>query len=161
MTPILGISASSLGRIPDAPTIGTVVGGNATASVPFTAPSNNGGFPITQYVATSSPGGITGLLNQSGSGTITVGGLSNGTAYTFTVTAKNSKGLSPLSSASNSVTPVVPLPVVTGGTLYSDATYYYRKFTSNGTLSVTNASISADVLVVAGGGSGCAGGQRF
>lgn len=49
---------------------------------------------------------------------------------------------------------VMTLPTVTGGTLTSDATYYYRTFSSNGTLSVTGASIVADVLVIAGGGGG-------
>jgi hypothetical protein len=40
-----------------------------------------------------------------------------------------------------------------GGTLTSDATYYYRTFTGNGTLTVP-ASLSADILMVAGGGGG-------
>ena len=56
--------------IPDAPTIGTAVAGNAQATVPFTAPSSNGGSDITSYTATSSPGGITGTVNQSGSGSV-------------------------------------------------------------------------------------------
>lgn len=45
-------------------------------------------------------------------------------------------------------------PTVTGGTLTSDATYYYRTFTGTDSLIVTNASIYMDVLVVAGGGGG-------
>ena len=45
-------------------------------------------------------------------------------------------------------------PVVTGGTLSSDTTYYYRAFTSSGTLGITGGTLSCDVLVVAGGGSG-------
>ena len=45
-------------------------------------------------------------------------------------------------------------PSVTGGTLYSDATYYYRAFTTTGTLTVSGGSLTADVLVVAGGGGG-------
>ena len=42
---------------------------------------------------------------------------------------------------------------VGGGTLSSDATYYYRTFFSNGTLTGAN-GLTADVLVVAGGGGG-------
>jgi hypothetical protein len=42
--------------------------------------------------------------------------------------------------------------VVTGGTLTSDVTYYYRTFLANGTLGITGASLTADILVVAGGG---------
>lgn len=45
-------------------------------------------------------------------------------------------------------------PVVTGGTLSSDATYYYRAFTGNGTLEVTGATLTADVLIIAGGANG-------
>ena len=94
--------------IPDAPTIGTAVAGNAQATVSFTAPSSDGGLVITSYTATSSPGGITGTLTQSGSGTITVTGLTNGTIYTFTVTATNAIGASLPSAASNSVVTTVP-----------------------------------------------------
>jgi hypothetical protein len=46
---------------------------------------------------------------------------------------------------------------VTGGTLTSDSTYYYRTFTGNGTLLVENAGLAVDILVIAGGGSGGAG----
>jgi hypothetical protein len=48
-------------------------------------------------------------------------------------------------------------PTITGGTLYSDATYYYRVFTANGTLTVTSpsgTSVPVEVIVVAGGGPG-------
>jgi hypothetical protein len=49
---------------------------------------------------------------------------------------------------------VPPKPVLTGGTLTSDATYYYRTFTANDTLGVTAGPISCDILIVAGGASG-------
>ena len=48
-------------------------------------------------------------------------------------------------------------PVVTGGTLTSDATYYYRTFTANGTLGVSGGSVSFDCVTVAGGGGGSPG----
>ena len=88
--------------LPGAPTIGTATGGNAQASVTFTAPANPG-YPTTlTYEVTSSPGSIT----ASGSASpITVTGLTNGTEYTFTVTATNDTGTSPASAASNAVTP--------------------------------------------------------
>lgn len=90
---------------PDAPGIGVATATEwNTATVAFTAPAYTGTSTITSYTATSSPGGFTGTLSQAGSGTITVTGLSETTAYTFTVTATNSSGTSVVSSASSSVT---------------------------------------------------------
>jgi hypothetical protein len=48
----------------------------------------------------------------------------------------------------------LPLPTVTGGTLASDATYYYRTFTSTANLVVSNANLEVTSLIVAGGGNG-------
>jgi hypothetical protein len=92
-------------NVPLAPIIGRVTAGVEQASVPFYAPSANGGATITTYTATSNPGGITGMVSQAGSGTITVAGLTAGTPYTFTVTATNSAGTSSASTISNQVTP--------------------------------------------------------
>lgn len=145
---------ASGGKRPGAPTIGTATAGNASATVAYTAPSYLGKGGTVTYTATSSPGGLTG----TGASPITVSGLTNGTAYTFTVTATTSYGVtSAASAASNSVTPTVPKPTVTGGTLTSDSTYYYRSFTSSGSLTVSNANLTADVLIVAGGANGGAG----
>ena len=69
---------------------------------------SDGGSALTGYTVTSNPGSIT----ASGSASpITVTGLTNGTAYTFTVTAKNASGTGPASLASNSVTPLAALTV--------------------------------------------------
>ena len=111
---IPGVSASSDGRQPTAPTIGTVTSGDTSASVPFTDPSYLG-KPSTNnlYVALSSPGSVTA---SSATSPISVSGLTNGTAYTFTVTAqtRNSNNsviaTSLASSASNSVTPAAAAP---------------------------------------------------
>ena len=43
---------------------------------------------------------------------------------------------------------------VTGGTLYSDAQFYYRVFTTSSSLVVSLGALTADILVVAGGGGG-------
>jgi len=91
---------------PGAPTAVSAVGGNGQAVVSFTAPASNGGSAVTSYTVTSSPGGIT---KTGGSSPITVTGLTNGTAYTFSVIATNGVGNSVSSSASNSVTPIAAL----------------------------------------------------
>ena len=109
---IPGVSASSDGRQPTAPTLGTATAGNASASIPFTAPSYLG-KPSTNnlYVAISTPSSITGSSTTS---PITVSGLSNGTSYTFTVTAQTRNAdntviaTSLASSPSNPVSPVAP-----------------------------------------------------
>jgi hypothetical protein len=87
---------------PNAPTIGTATGGNASASVAFTAPSNVGGSAISLYGARSTPENITATAAAS---PISVTGLTNGTAYTFAVWAINTYGPSAFSAASGSVTP--------------------------------------------------------
>ena len=93
-----GVTATT---VPQAPTIGTPTGGNAQVSVAFT-PGATGGSTITGYTVTSSPGNITGTGSSS---PIVVTGLTNGTAYTFTVTATNANGTSAASLASASITP--------------------------------------------------------
>jgi trimeric autotransporter adhesin len=87
---------------PDAPTIGTATAGNTQATVAFSAPADNGGSAITSYTVTSSPGGFTATGTSS---PIIVTGLTNGTEYTFTVTATNAVGTSSASSVSNAITP--------------------------------------------------------
>ncbi len=72
----------------------------------WTAPSN-GGSAITGYTVTPYIGGTAEpATTVGGSATsATVTGLTNGTSYTFTVTATNAVGNGPASAASNSVTP--------------------------------------------------------
>jgi hypothetical protein len=60
--------------------------------VSFTAPASDGGSPITSYIVTSSPDGITATGSRS---PIIVKGLTNGTSYTFTVQAINKVGTGP------------------------------------------------------------------
>ena len=111
--------------VPGQPTIGTATQtGVTTATVSFTAPAYDGNSPITSYIATSSPGGVTGTLNQAGSGTISISGLTGSTSYTFTVKANNAAGQSIASTSSNQIT------------------------------TQTAAPTSVDYLVVAGGGGG-------
>ncbi|RYE07296.1 MAG: fibronectin type III domain-containing protein, partial [Sphingobacteriales bacterium] len=93
--------------VPSAPTIGTATAGDTQATVTFSAPASTGGSAIiaSGYTVTASPGGATATGSSS---PITVTGLTNGIAYTFTVTATNSAGEGAESAASNSVIPAAP-----------------------------------------------------
>jgi uncharacterized repeat protein (TIGR01451 family) len=75
--------------VPPAPGVGNATPGNQHAKIEYTAPSHDGGTPITSYRATCAPGAITGTGTTS---PITVTGLTNGQAYTCTVAAQNSVG---------------------------------------------------------------------
>ncbi len=88
--------------------IGTIAG-NSQVKVSFYAPVEDGGRPITSYTVTASPGGATATGTSS---PIVVTGLTNGTAYTFTVKAVNAVGVSPASNPTSSVTPFLSVPGV-------------------------------------------------
>ena len=97
-------SAASTGvtpsTVPDAPTGVSATGGHASATVSWTAPSDEGS-PITGYTASD---GVGQTCSTSGT-SCTVAGLTNGHSYTFTVTATNADGTGAASAASTSVTP--------------------------------------------------------
>jgi len=93
--------------VPGAPTGVTATGGNASAAVAWTAPSSSGGSPITTYTVTPyiGPTAQPAMSVPASSSSVTIAGLTNGTTYTFRVSASNSSGSGPLSSPSNPVAP--------------------------------------------------------
>jgi hypothetical protein len=130
---------------PGVPTIGTAVYGDASATVNFTAPASNGGSAILDYTVTSTPGNFT----ATGTGTsIVVTGLTNGTAYTFTVKARNVVGYSNTSASSNSVTPtgntVPSAPTIGAATLTGQAaTVTFTAPLNTGGLPITEYTVTA------------------
>ena len=94
---------------PATPVSVQAVAGNASAVVTWEQGSN-GGSAITRYDVVSVPATTTQHISPGGTFT----GLTNGTAYTFKVTAVNAVGSSSQSAASNSVTPVTLPSAPTG-----------------------------------------------
>ena len=89
--------------VPGAPTSASATSSSSgQATISFTPPVSDGGSAITSYKVTSSTGGN---FASGAASPITVSGLTNGTAYTFTVNATNAVGPGPASVASNGVTP--------------------------------------------------------
>lgn len=86
---------------PQTPTNPTATAANSQATINWT-PAQTGGTP-TSYTATSTPGG---LSCTTGATTCTITKLTNGTPYTFTITAQNSAGTSPPSQPTTTVTPL-------------------------------------------------------
>jgi fibronectin type 3 domain-containing protein/uncharacterized membrane protein YgdD (TMEM256/DUF423 family) len=131
-----GQAPSSL-TAPGAPTGARATRSTGKATVSWVAPASDGGTAITRYTVTATPG--TATCTTTGALTCTVTGLTNGTRYSFTVTATNAVGTGGASGPSNPVTPAglprAPTDVTaTAGTLGSHlATVGWAAATGNGT----------------------------
>ena len=80
----------------------TATAGDASASVSWAAPASSGSYAVSTYQVIASPGGQMCLTSGL---SCTVDGLTNGTAYTFTVKALTGAGWSAASEPSNAVVP--------------------------------------------------------
>jgi Ca2+-binding RTX toxin-like protein len=134
--------------VPAAPTIGTATGGNASATVRWTAPANAGGSPITGYQVDVRVNGVVQGAARVAPATATslaVTGLTNGTAYTFQVRAINAVGQGALSAVSNTVTPAAVVPgaptIGTATAGNASATVRWTAPASNGGSAITSYSV--------------------
>lgn len=92
--------------VPGLPADVKATAGNNAATVTWTAATPDGS-PISGYTVTASPGGKSATVPGTAT-SATVGGLSGGASYTFTVAATNGFGAGPHSAPSNAVTPAGP-----------------------------------------------------
>lgn len=126
---------------PGAPTGVAATPGDGVAAVQWAAPTDTGGSAITGYTVTASgPPGRT--CTTTGALACTVAGLTNGTAYTFTVVATNATGHT--SGASQPSQPVIPVR-----RSYSDALLTFQ-FTGGGAGCTLDSAQSLPAAAVTG-----------
>jgi hypothetical protein len=135
---LVPLSGNGTPPVPGSPTNVRALGGDGEATLTWTPPGKVGGSAITSYSVTASPGGsmttVTSLAPAA-----TISGLSNGTSYSFTVTASNAAGAGPPSASSNSVsptpvtanTPVAVLPAMSNGAYGGYLTVAYIENVTN------------------------------
>jgi murein DD-endopeptidase MepM/ murein hydrolase activator NlpD len=99
----LWLTGSAQFPLPTAATNVRAISGNASATVSWSPPSFDGGTGIVYYVVTPSPTAPTVTVAGNVTSAV-VTGLSNGTAYSFTVASLTKVGWTP-SGASNAITP--------------------------------------------------------
>ena len=144
--------------VPNAPTLNLVTtsttntGPTGSVVVNYSAPADNGGAAITSYTAVSTPGSITGSVSTATSGTITVTGLTKGTAYTFVVFATNRVGNSANSNTSSpAITPLTVPAAPTIGTATptgpNSATVAFTAPTDTGGTAITNYTVTSSPSV--------------
>ncbi len=126
---------------PGAPTITSSAPGDGSATITFSAPASSGSSPITSYIASCTAGSTTKTASGASS-PIAVTGLTNGAAYSCSVTATSTAGTGPASNTVQ-VTPaaiqsatVDPTHIPIGDGKYSLATpqvgYIYVCSSSSG-----------------------------
>ena len=128
---IIPVTPTATATVPGAPTNAMATAGNTAAAVSWTAPGSDGGSVILQYTATASGGGGQTCTIAAPATTCAVTGLTNGTAYTFSVTATNAAGTGPASAASTAVIPVATTNTVLSSSVNSSLTSEPITFTAN------------------------------
>jgi hypothetical protein len=101
------VAGPATAAVPGPPSSVTARAGDQLAEITWTAPPPDDPT-ITGYVVTAAPADTPPVTVGPTARTATVTGLTNGTAYTFTVAATNADGTSPSSDPSAPVTPGPP-----------------------------------------------------
>lgn len=135
-------SASATPRaVPIAPTAPQSLSsdsGDASASLTWEAPTDNGGAPITDYVVqyqvTGASSWTTFADGVSATMGTTVDGLTNGTEYVFRVAAVTSAGQGPWSFTGTTPAGLAAAPVVRATTTSGEVTLTWAPVDGNGSL---------------------------
>ncbi len=153
---------------PTAPTALAATRGNSSASLSWTPGADNSSA-ITGYTL-QIRNGATVVETRTITGNVSsavISGLNNGTAYNFRLQAINGVGTSPLSAASNTVTPATlpglvqigaPTQGAAGGALTASANW--NPPLSNGGATITNYRVRALRMAADGDHGGVRPGQR-
>jgi titin len=148
--PSSGPMSATTATTPGAPTLNSATPGNGQVVLAFSAPASNGGSAITGYTISD---GVTTISATSSPATFA--GLSNGTQYTFSVTATNAVGASGASNTINA-TPVNPVTVPGTPSITWAYSYYYGYYNEtenyvNFTVNDGGSPITAVELSIDGG----------
>ena len=137
---------------PAAPVAPVASPANGSVTLSWRAPFD-GASPVTGYTVTPYVAGIAGPPIDYGPAatTVTVPGLTNATAYSFTVAASNNVGTGPASPMSNSVTPSAAFPYsAVSATQYqltgSDGSTWIDMDTTNLRLQLTPAAATTALI---------------
>jgi hypothetical protein len=112
---VIDVAGFTTPEVPDAPTAVAVEPGPGLVTVSWSAPAWDGGSAVTTYTVSILPAGappqVVILAGWPAAESAIVGGLANGTTYTFYVSASNRVGTGPQSPPSPGVAPSALFPM--------------------------------------------------
>lgn len=146
------VSVTPAASVPNAPVISSATAGSSSAVIAFTAPTSNGGSPITNYkyrvdntYSTSDTPTWVALSPAATTSPITISGLTNGVRYAISIRAVNAVG-DGTESTTVLVTPQAAVPAAPNltGILAGDAKITLAWVGPTSSSSITNYEYSLD-----------------